>query len=79
MATKKLLLEILRNSLDAEEKAVPIYIEHLSSALKWTGLDKKKEDEIRRTFKRLGSESLEHKKIVSGLIKKIESDPKDAF
>jgi len=79
MVTKKLLLEILHNSLDVEEKAVPFYMEHLSSAVTWAGLDKEKEDEIRRTFKRLGRDSAEHKRIVSELIKKIEGDPRDAF
>ena len=79
MLAKHILLELLQNGLEAEEKAISIYVTHLKSALFWTGIDKKNETFIKESLSRLASDSTRHKTIVESLIAEIRKDSKNAF
>ena len=79
MIKKEELLELLKRGLDGEEKAIPIYTQHLKSAVFWAGMKEKEAQEARRILERLATESVGHKKIVNGLIDSVERSDKDAF
>lgn len=79
MIKKDALLELLRKGLDREEKAIPIYTQHLKSAVFWAGLSGKEAEECRRILEQLAVESAGHKKIVLDLIDYVERSDKDAF
>lgn len=79
MISKELLLSKLKKGQIAEEKAIPIYTKHLSSAIFWTGIDKECQDDVRNILKRLADESRGHKEILRSTIEKINKDERNAF
>lgn len=79
MIQKQELLRILQNALAAEEKAIPIYMKHLSSAIFWTGIDADRIKKAKKLLSRLAEGSTYHKKVVGELIEKIEKENKNAF
>lgn len=79
MIKKDELLRLLKKGLDGEEKAIPIYMQHLKSAMFWGGLPEKDAQEIKSALERLAVESVGHKKIVLDLIDHVEGAGKDAF
>lgn len=79
MIKKDELLKLLKKGLDGEEKAIPIYMEHLKSALFWAGMGEKEAKEVKGIFEKLVNDSVGHKKIVLDLIDRVERSGKDAF
>lgn len=65
---KEKLIELLKSALIAEEKAVPIYNQHLKSAVFWAGLPEDKAAELRKVLELLAKESVAHKMIVDKII-----------
>ena len=79
MISKELLLNLLQVALAAEEKAVPIYLEHVGVAVKWTGIDEDKAVRVKKSLRLLSAQSVGHGKTVKDLIDWIRKDPRDAF
>ena len=79
MIKKEELLKVLNLSLDAEEKAIPIYMGHLDSAVFWTGIAETKAGKAREMLKTLAEESSKHKALIEGLIKKVNGEKKGAY
>lgn len=79
MISKKELLSILEDAKIAEEKAIPIYAKHISSAVFWTGIKQEDIDKIKGTLHTLADESKKHKKMVEHLIDLVKKEGKDAF
>lgn len=79
MIKKDALLELLKKGLDGEERAVPIYMGHLKTAVFWAGLEEKEAEEVKRILEQLAIESVGHKKMVLELIDYMERLGKDAF
>lgn len=79
MISKRLLLQFLRKAMDAEEKAIPIYMKHLETTVFWAGMEKDATEFTKKEFMRFAKESSVHKKIVGELIERIEKDPRDAI
>lgn len=79
MIGKQELLKILKNALDAEEKAIPIYAKHLETAVFWTGINKDNIKKAKDLLKQLANETDNHKNIIINLIKKIREDKNNAF
>lgn len=73
------LIRLLKEARDTEERAVPIYLEHLSSAIFWTGISKEGTEEARRILGILAAESEGHKKVVLDLLKKASEADKDVI
>ena len=67
---KEELLKILKDAQMIEERLIPIYMDHLSSAVFWTGLDEKKVFEIKVLLKKLADDSRRHKATVDDVIAK---------
>lgn len=68
---KKSLLKLLDESIVVEELAIPIYSEHLDSALFWSGFKSEITDEIKKTLLKIANESKEHIRIIQKLKNKI--------
>jgi len=79
MVKKEELLKLFKEVLDAEEKSIQIYARHLESAMFWAGIDKAKAQEAKMLFKSLIEGSGSHKKIVEGLMDRIQREQKSAF
>lgn len=79
MIEKQELLKTLQKALATEEKAIPIYMKHLSSAIFWTGIDADRIKKARKLLSRLAEETTYHKKVVGELIEKIEKENTNAF
>ena len=79
MMSREELLAILEEARLAEEKAIPIYVKHLSAAVFWTGASKEKTEKIKETLRLLAEESEKHKKMVEHLIVELKKEGKDAF
>jgi rubrerythrin len=79
MISKKEALEIFKNAKFAEEKAIPIYTKHLSSALFWTGMGREKIQKIKEALDTLAKESKVHIELTEFLINFIKNEEKDAF
>ena len=79
MMSKKELLAILEKARLAEERSIPIYTRHLSSAVFWTGMKKENVDKIKETLRVLAEDSERHKKMVEYLIELADTEEKDAF
>ncbi|MDD5566070.1 MAG: hypothetical protein PHG31_04195 [Candidatus Omnitrophica bacterium] len=79
MMRKEELLIALREVLNAEEKSIPIYMQHLESAVFWAGWDEATVKRIKESFRYLAQESIRHKGILLELIGKIRRGSRDAF
>lgn len=79
MIDKKELISILEKALIAEERAIPIYMKHLKTAVFWTGAAEEDIKRIRKVMSVLLEESERHKKTVETLIDKVKSGGKDAY
>lgn len=79
MISKKLLLNLMQVALAAEEKAVPIYLEHIEVAANWTGMDKGTAVRVKKGLRLLSDQSVGHRETVKDLIDWIRKDPRDAF
>lgn len=79
MIAKEKLIEYLKESIDSEEKSIPIYMQHLDSAVFWLGLGNKIAEDIKNSFTDLANQSKRHKVILQGLMKNIIEDKRDAF
>ena len=79
MITKDDLIASLRENLNTEERAVPIYTKHISSTLFFSGLDKRIQEKIKNTLLTLKRESERHEQIFRALIEKVQKSPKDVY
>jgi rubrerythrin len=79
MINRDNLIASLKKSLDAEERAVPIYSKHLNSTLFFSGLDKDFQERIKGLLSILAKESIRHEQVLRTLIKKIERSSKDVY
>ena len=79
MIDKNELIKILEEALIAEEKAIPIYMKHLATAVLWTGMEKVDMEKIRTTMSVLLVESEGHKNTVLDLLDRIKSGGKGAY
>ena len=79
MIEKQKLLDILKKAQEVEEKAIPIYMKHLNSAIFWTGMSSDKQKKAKEFIEVLAGDSVGHKETVEKLIKKITEKNKNAF
>ena len=79
MIDKIELVGILKRSLIEEEKAIPVYMKHLKTAVTWTDISKEDVERIRTTMSVLLEESEGHKRTVQFLLDTIEGGDKDAY
>jgi len=79
MIKKEELKRLIKDAMDKEEKSIPIYMNHLRTAVFWIGLKDKDVKKVKDAFVDLASKSAGHKKVLEELLKKIEGSPKDAF
>jgi hypothetical protein len=79
MIKKEELLNMLEDAKVAEEKAIPIYTRHLSSAVFWTGLEEERVKRMKILLNQLSKESQGHIKVVEYLIDLVKKENQDAF
>lgn len=79
MIKKEELIILLKQGLNTEEKAIPIYAKHLDSVLFLSGLSKEKQEKVRDILKVLKGDSERHKIIYEDLIKTTEESSRDVF
>jgi rubrerythrin len=77
--SKKDLIDSLKQSLYAEEKAIPIYTRHLDSTLFLSGFSKGLQKKIKNTLLILKSESERHEQIFKALLEKVEKSQNDVY
>ncbi len=65
------LIELLKQGLAAEEKAVPIYNRHLESAVFWLGLSEDRAATLKYALEILAKESTAHKMTVDKILVKL--------
>lgn len=70
--TKEGLIDILKYAYAREEEAIPIYLNHLKTAILWTGLDEKRSKAIRDVFQKLMEDTKRHRTTVGNILKKLE-------
>lgn len=79
MIKKQIFLDFLNQAIDAEEKAVQVYAQHLKTAVFWTGIKKEYTEKIKQILNTLATDSNNHKNIVMAVRKQIEEGKRDAF
>jgi rubrerythrin len=79
MIKKDDLLASLKESLNTEERAIPIYTRHLNSTLFFSGFSKELQKKIKDTLLTLKSESQRHEQVFKALIEKVEKSQKDVY
>ena len=79
MIRKDELLRLLKEGIDAEEKSIPVYMDHLGAALFWVGMEPDKAAKIQEAFKHLASCSRRHKEILTGIAGKVREGGRDAY
>lgn len=79
MLTRSEMIACLKENLKIEEKALPIYSQHLQSTLFFSSFSQNDKDKIVNVIKTLQTESLGHKKVYETLIQKIEESDKDVY
>lgn len=79
MIERSELIKILESALSAEERSIPIYVEHLQSAVFWLGMEPGKIENIKATFRHLAEDSERHCGVVLSLLKRVREGGKDAF
>ena len=79
MSRKEKLVLALKSALDLEEdfiiKLAPLY----QDFLRYSELSGKEKNKVKNILSVLESDSVEHKKIVENLIKKIETEERDGY
>lgn len=73
-AKKEKLINLLKIALEREEKAIPIYHEHLKSAIFWAGLPGEKANKIKDALQLLAMESTTHKQTVEDILAKLNQE-----
>lgn len=76
---KAKLLKMLKDAVTLEDKAIPIYNRHLRTAMFWSGLPAAEREHLRIQLDILIKESERHSRLLDGLYKKIQEDPRDVF
>ncbi|MDD5064103.1 MAG: hypothetical protein PHQ35_05005 [Phycisphaerae bacterium] len=77
--TKEKLLNLLGESLKAEESALPLYTKHLSSTLFLSNFDADEQQHVKRILQTLENESKGHYHTLRCLIDKIKEEKKDVY
>ena len=73
------LKELIKDAIDREERSIPVYMNHLKTAIFWVGLKDEDAAKVKGTFSELASLSAGHKQVLTELLEKVERSPKDAF
>lgn len=79
MPDKQKTLEFLEECLRLEESVIPLYSRHIDNTLFLSGFDKAEREKISRILNKLRSDSMRHRKIFAGLVKKIKGSDKDVY
>lgn len=79
MIKKEELLLLLKQSLETEEKAIPLYTYHLKNVLFLSNLSKDDQAKVRNMLEILDRESRGHKQLFSDLMEKIKRSEKDVY
>ena len=79
MIGRQELLTILKQALLEEERAIPVYLKHLRTAVYWTGIDKGDVEKIRDAMNILHKDSERHKETLRMLIDRVNIGEKDAY
>ncbi|MFA5238427.1 MAG: hypothetical protein WC476_01790 [Phycisphaerae bacterium] len=79
MITKEKLLDSVKTASKTEESAIPLYTEHINSALFLSGFEEDKKQRIQKILQRLNKDSNRHAKTLRQLIRQIESEDKDVY
>lgn len=77
--TKEKLLNLLGESLKAEESAMPLYTKHLGSTLFLSDFGADEQQRIKGILERLEDESKGHRRALQSLIGRIEKGVKDVY
>jgi len=79
MITKNDLIISLTESLNTEEKAMPVYTKHLHNTLFFSRFKREDQEKIKKILSILKSESENHKDIFEDLIKQIKGEGRDVY
>ena len=71
--SKDELLKLIEDSIIIEERAIPIYQEHIDSALFWSGFSAEQQETIKSTLEEITKDSEKHIAILNALKKKVEA------
>jgi hypothetical protein len=77
--TRDDLLIFLKESLDTEERAIPLYARHLNSTLFFSGFDIGLQKKIEDMLLKLKRESEGHALLLKPMIDKIERSRRDVY
>jgi rubrerythrin len=72
MIKKNKLIDSLKKCMDREEKAIPIYMQHLNNTLFLSGFKQEEQTEIINILKILSKESEGHRASFEYMLKEIE-------
>lgn len=79
MIKKDELLYLLKQCLDTEEKAMPIYTRHLNDVLFLAQLKKENREKMREILELLNEQSGKHKELFDDLIKTVTESKQDVY
>jgi hypothetical protein len=77
--TKDALLILFKESLDTEERAIPLYTRHLNSTIFLSDFNAPLRGKIKDVLVKLKSESEGHAMLLNSLIDKIKKSQKDVY
>jgi len=79
MLKKDELLFLLRECLDIEEKAMPVYARHLNNVLFLSDFSEEDRQKVRDILELLNKESEGHRKKFEDLISKVKGSTQDVY
>lgn len=79
MIKKEDLLAYLKENLDREEKGIPLYTMHLSSAMFLSNAKPEDQEKIKKVLAQLKEESERHKKMYEAMIKRVKEENQDVY
>lgn len=79
MISKDELLKLFQESLDKEEKGIPLYALHLSNAMFLSNAKAEDQKRVREVLDRLKQDSQQHVEVYKTLIAKVKSEDKDVY
>ncbi len=79
MPDKNEMLEFLEECLRREEEIIPLYSKHVKSSLFLSGFNSEDRAKAGSILDKLRADSMRHRKIFSGLIKKVKESGTDVY
>ena len=79
MIKKEELIQCLEKNIDIEEKAIPIYTQHLNNTIFLSAFSSEDQQRLQAVLNQLKSESDIHKTLYEGLVVSIQEDSRDVY